>query len=351
MVEINQYIYAMNDDGEAIIVYSMSAENGSEVEVCNLGATILSVKVPDRDGAIADVALGFPTLEELSRDIAYVGRSVGRVANRIAQGRMTIDGKEYRLPINSGFNHLHGGTNNFSGRLWESRVETNRVVMTLRSEDGDQNYPGTLDVEAIFDFDEEYSLEITYRAVSDATTVVNPTNHAYFNLSGVAGSTILDHELKLYSSEVLEMGQNQIPTGVVLPTAGTPMDFSEFKSLGEVIEADFNELQLFRGVDHFFVADGWQPSILAENAILRDPKSGRTMTVLSSAPGVVVYTGNWLSTGSATTKSGEHFVDYEGVALECQIHPNAVNTPHFPSIEVAAGELFCQKIVFKFGTY
>ncbi len=347
---IEQNIYAMTPEGEAVIVYTMRSENGSEVEVCNLGATIMSVRVPDRNGKIDDVALGYASYEDFARDSAYAGRSVGRVANRIALGRMTIEGKDYALAVNNGQNHLHGGIKNYSRRLWESRVETNRVVMSLHSEDGDEGYPGAVDVEAIFDFDDQYSLEVTYRAVSDQTTVVNLTNHAYFNLGGVDEPSVLDHELKLCSTKVLEANKFQIPTGAELPIAGTDMDFTDFKRLGDVVEGEFNLLQDFRGLDHFFVIDGWQKSILAENAILRDVKSGRTMSVLSSAPGLQVYTGNYLAGGSPTSKNGKPFNDYQGVAIECQIHPDAINQPSFPSVELKAGEQFCQKIVFKYGT-
>ncbi len=349
MVNIEQFIYGMNDDGEAIIVYTMRADNGSEVQICNLGATIMSVKVPDRDGKIEDVALGYSTYENFIRDTAFVGRSVGRVANRIADGSMTIDGKEHLLEINNGRNHLHGGNKGFNTRLWDSRVETNRVVMSLISEDGDQSYPGNLSVEAIFDFDDEYSLEVTYCAMSDQTTAVNLTNHAYFNLSGGTAPTILDHELKLFASKVLEMNENQIPTGELLDVVGTPMDFTEPRRIGDGVESDFNRIKEFRGYDHFFVVDGWKPSILAENAILCDPQSGRTLTLLSSAPGLMVYSGNYLASGSPITKSGERFNTFEGVALECQVHPNAVNEPSFPSVILNPDERYCQKIVFKFG--
>ncbi|MFI3316434.1 MAG: aldose epimerase family protein [Rikenellaceae bacterium] len=351
MITIEQKVFGMTEAGDAIIAYTMTSDNGSSVEVCNLGATILSVNVPDRDGKIADVALGYPDYENMARDCAAVGRSIGRVANRLAGGKMTIEGKDYQLAINNGPNHLHGGLDGFGVRIWESRVETNRVVMTLHSPDGDQGYPGSVDVEAIFDFDDEYSLEVTYRACSDQTTVVNLTNHAYFNLAGVDEPSVLEHELKLCATKVLEMNDVQIPTGKELEMAGTPMDFTSFARLGGAVENDFNHSKLFRGLDHFFVVDGWKPSILAENGVLRDPKSGRTMTVLSSAPGLMVYTGNWLAGGSPTTKNGKGFCDYQGVALECQIHPNAANTPSFPSVELKAGETFCQKIVFKFGTY
>lgn len=351
MITIEQQIYGMLDDGQAVIIYTMTAPNGSSVELCNLGATLLGAKMPDRTGKIEDVVLGYPNLEQMMRDNACASRTVGRVANRTADGKMTIEGKEYLLEINNGRNHLHGGSNGFSKRVWESRVETNRVVMTLHSEDGDQGYPAAVDVEAIFDFDDQGALEITYRAVSDGTTVVNLTNHAYFNLGGVGTPTIFDHELKLNATTVLEFNEFQIPTGERLPLEGSSMDLRDFLPLGKAVEGEYNRTQEFRGLDHYFEIDGYKPSILAENAILRHPQSGRTLTVLSSAPGLMVYTGNYLGGGSPITKSGKGFNDYEGVALECQIHPNAINTPAFPSILLKAGELYCQKIVFKFGTY
>ncbi len=351
MTTIEQRVYGMTEAGEAIIIYTISSENGSSVELCNLGATILGVNVPDRNGKIADVALGYPDYQNMSRDCGALGRSIGRVANRLAGGKMTIEGKEYSLAINNGPNHLHGGIKGFGVQIWESRTETNRVVMTLHSEAGDEGYPGALDVEAIFDFDDEYSLEVTYRAVSDETTVVNMTNHIYFNLSGAESESVLDHCLKLNSTKVLEMNNVQIPTGAELPIEGTPMDFREAAPLRGAVEADFNHSQLFRGLDHYFVVDGWKPSILTEHATLSDPQSGRTLTVLSSAPGLMVYTGNYLAGGSPTSKNGRPLVDYQGVALECQTHPNAINTPTFPSVELKAGEVYCNKIVFRFGTF
>ncbi|MFI3318123.1 MAG: aldose epimerase family protein [Rikenellaceae bacterium] len=350
-MEIQQHIYGMNAEGEAIIIYTMKGSNGSQVQICNLGATITSAIMPDKDGKLADVVLGFEDLENMLKDSASCGRTVGRVANRIADGKMTIEGTEYNLAVNNGPNHLHGGLVGFGSRIWESRVETNRVVMSLLSEDGDQSYPGELNVEVAFDFDDEGQLELTMMAKSDKTTVVNLTNHAYFNLSGDTNTTIEDHELQLCSTKVLEANAVQIPTGKELEVAGTPMDFSSFRILGEGLHEEFNHIKDFRGYDHFFVVDGYKKGVLAENAVLRDPKSRRSLTVLSSLPGLMVYTGNWLAAGSPITKGGKPYLPYQGVALECQYHPDAINQPSFPSIVLPAGELYCEKIVFKFGTY
>lgn len=350
MVEIEQNVWGMTPEGEAIILYTMRNGSGAEVQISNFGAAIVSVKMPDRKGHFDDVVLGYKHPEGYFFDGAAAGKSVGRCANRIAFGRMTIDGQEYSLEVNNGVNHLHGGTKNFANRVWESRVETNRVVMALTSEDGDQGYPGEVQVEAVFDFDDDNALEITYRAVTTRTTVVNLTNHVYFNLAGEASGSVLDHELQLNCSKILEMNDKQIPTGRLLDVEGTPQDFRSFRAFRPGIDAEFNHIRDFRGYDHPFPIDGWKPNILTEAGTLREMKSGRTVTVLTSQPSVMVYTGNWLSGGCPETKSGGRYADYAGVALECQNYPDAVNHAEFPSPLLHPGETYCQKIVFRFGT-
>ncbi len=351
MVNIEQHVWGMTPEGEAIILYTMRNAKGAQVQITNFGAAIVAIKVPDREGRMADVALGYKHPEGYFFDGAASGKSVGRVANRIAFGRMTIEGVEYAMEVNNGPNHLHGGTKGFANLLWESRVETNRVVMSLVSEDGDQNYPGELTVEAIFDFDDENALEITYLAATDKTTVVNMTNHVYFNLAGEDSGSVLDHELRLNSSKILEMNERQIPTGKVLDVAGTPQDFRAFRAFRPGIEAEFNHIRDFRGYDHPFVIDGWQANILGEVGELREQTSGRCVKVLSSQPSVMIYTGNWLAGGCPETKSGRRYNGYDGVAIECQNYPDAINHPEFPSPILRPGEKYCQKIVFQFGTF
>jgi len=324
---------------------------GASVVLSTLGAGIVEVNVPDSTGKLADVVLGYADPADYIADGPCAGKVPGRYANRIAGGHLVVDGKEYSLPVNNGPNHLHGGTKNFANRVWESRVETNRVVMDLLSEDGDQGYPGELSVEAIFDFDDDCSLEITYLARTDRTTPVNLTNHVYFNLSGEASGTVLDHELRLSSTRALEMTERQIPTGRLLDVAGTPQDFTEFRPFRPGIGSEFNHIRDFRGYDHPFVIEGWKPGILGEAGCLRDPHSGRQVEVLTSQPGVMIYTGNWLAGGCPETKSGGRYADHAGVAIECQNHPDAVNRPEFPSPLLRPGELYCQKTVYRFGTY
>ena len=351
-MEILQHIWGTTPEGEAIVLYTIRNANGCEVQLCNIGASIVSVKSPDRDGKIDDIVLGYKDAMSYFGDGAASGKSVGRVANRIAKGKMTVDGVEYSLEINNGPNHLHGGSKGFANQLWEGRVETNRVVFSRTSPDGEQNYPGELYVEAGYYFSDDNELEITYVAKSDKNTVVNLTNHVYWNLAGEgSGQTILDHELQLNCSRVLEMDPTQIPTGEYLDVKGTPQDFTTWRKFGDEILSEFNYMKDFKGYDHFFVLDGWKPNILSEVGELRCEATGRKVEILSSQAGAMVYTGNWLEGGCPITKSGVRYKDYAGVAIECQGYPNAVNEPSFPSIELQADELYCQKIVFKLGTF
>ena len=351
-MEILQHIWGSTPEGEGIILYTMRNSRGSEVQLCNVGAAIVSVKFADRNGNIEDVALGYKDAMSYFGDGAASGKSVGRVAGRIARGHMVVDGIEYRLEVNNGPNHLHGGTKGFANRYWEGRVETHRVVFSYVAEDMEQGYPGELVVEAIYDFDDDDNLEITYVAKSNKTTVVNMTNHLYWNLHGEgSGKTILDHELRLNCSEVLEMDTVQIPTGKLLEVKGTALDFTSWREFGRDIDSEFNNIRHYHGYDHCFKVDGWRKNILQEVGELRCQATGRKVTILSSQPAAVLYTGNWLASGCPITKSDKRYDDYAGVAIECQGFSDAVNHPHFPTIELPAGELYCSKIVFKLGTF
>ena len=351
-MEILQHIWGSTPEGEGIILYTMRNSHGSELQLCNIGASIVGVKFRDRNGNIDDIALGYQDATSYIGDGAASGKSVGRVAGRIARGQMVIDGEEYRLEVNNGPNHLHGGSKGFANCYWEGRVETNRVVFSRISEDMEQGYPGELIVEAVYDFDDDDQIVITYLAKSNKRTVVNLTNHLYWNLHGEgSGKSILDHELKLNCSQVLEMDTVQIPTGKLLDVKSTALDFTDWRRFGDEIDAEFNNIRTYRGYDHCFAVDGWQRNILGEVGELRCEATGRKISILSSQPAAVLYTGNWLAGGCPITKSGKRYDDYAGVAIECQGFSDAVHHPHFPSIELEAGELYCQKIVFKLDTF
>lgn len=350
-MEIEQQIWGATSEGEAVVLYTLRNAAGAEVRLCNVGAAVVSILVPDRDGHLADVALGYKDFRSYFGDLALCGKSIGRVAGCIAYGTMRIDGEEYRLDINGMAGHLNGGVKGFAGRLWESRVETNRVVMSLSSDDGDQGYPGNLQVEAAFDFDEDNALEITYIARTDRTTPVNMACNLLLNLGGEGSGSVLDHELRLDASTVLEADDRLIPTGKLLGVAGTPADFRSLRRLGEGVDSDFDRIRMLRGYDHFFPVDGWRQNILTEVGELRDARSGLRVEILSSQPGVTLYTGNRLGGGCPETKSGGRYRDYEGVAVVCQGYPDAVNRPEFPSPLLAPDGFYCQKTVYRFGTF
>lgn len=347
-MEIRQSVWGFTPTEEAIVLYTMRTNCGSEVTLCNIGAGIISIKVPDKNGKLDDVVLGYNNLLDYIGDGACMGKTAGRFANRIAKGRFALDGVEYRLPINSFPNHLHGGPNGFANKIWEGRVEENRVIFSLDSADGDEGYPANLYIEVVYDWSEEKELTITYFARGSGKTVVNLTNHTYFNLAGEDSGSVLDHELEMYSSKYLPTDNTLVPTGELATVKDTPMDFTLFKKLGSDIRKDFPVLIYGNGYDSCWAVDGWKVGELSKVCVLRDVDSGRSLEVYSTQPGVQIYTGNWLS-GSPNSKSGRPYNDNEGVAIECQNFPDAPNKPQFPSSELREGEMYEQKIVFKFG--
>lgn len=348
-MEIEQKTCGYTEKGDVIVLYTMRSEDGAYVEVSNIGASIYSIVVPDRDGNMSDVALGYQKHESYVYDAPAMGKSVGRFANRIANGLFTLDGVEYRLAQNNGANHLHGGIDGFGNRVWQSRVEVNRVVMTMDSPDGDQGYPGTLSTEVIFDWNDEHLLEITYHAKSFTPTIVNLTNHTYFNLAGDNSGSVLGHSLQLNCSKWLDTDNTQIPTGELADVAGTPMDFTQCKELGADIEAEFNALKVGNGYDHCWVVDGWKRDELHHVGTLSEPNSGRVMDIISTQPGVQIYTGNYLQ-GCPIGKGGYIYSNRDGVAIECQGFPDAPNKPQFPSCRLDVDDMYEQSIIYRFST-
>ncbi len=346
-MEIEQQVWGFTPGGEAVILYTMRNASGAEVRLTNLGAAVVSIIVPDRAGNLADVVLGYGKFENYMNDSAAFGKTVGRYANRIARGIFTLDGQEYRLAQNNPPNHLHGGPDGFANRIWEGRVETNRVVFALISPDGDQNYPGELSVEVIYDWDDDNVLDITLQAHADAPTIVNLTNHTYFNLAGESSGSVLDQILQLDASRWLPTDATLIPTGELVSVVDTPMDFRQAKPIGRDIDADFEALNYGGGYDHCWVIDGWEPGKMTENGTLYDPVSGRAVTFSSTQPGVQVYTGNYLQ-GTPAGKSGRPYANRDGVAIECQGFPDAPNHADFPSQRLGAGEIYREQISMRF---
>ena len=320
-------------------------KSGASVMLTERGAGIVSIVVPDRNGVMGDVVLGYRDEESYLADGPCAGKIPGRFANRIDGGRFTLDGKEYQLVKNHPDYQLHGGPDGFSNRLWKaSQISDTEVVLTLDSPDGDQGYPGNMHVEATYTWGEDNSLTLSIKATTDAPTILNLTNHTYWNLDGEDSGSILDHVLKLNASRWLATSEALIPTGELAPVEGTPMDFRTAKPLGRDIKAEFPALKYGKGYDNCWVLDGAPGLKLA--AELSSAASGRRLEIWTDQPAAQVYTGNWLD-GSPLSKSGRSYRDYDGVAIECQGFPDAPNHPDFPSCVLRPGETYSRTIIFK----
>ncbi len=349
-IEVSQ-VASTKAKGGKLTLYTMTNSSGAQVKLTDIGAAIVGITVPDKKGAMKDVALGYRNMDDYFYDGPASGKTVGRYANRIAKGRFTLDGKEYNLPINNGPNSLHGGPEGFSNLVWDSKTDGDKVVFNLSSPDGDEGYPGNLKAQVTYRWSDGNDLEITYKATTDAPTVINLTNHCYFNLSGHDAGSIHDHKLTIWAKNWLPTDETQIPTGIA-PVAGTPMDFTTAKAIGRDIAADFEALKIGVGYDHCWMADGYKTEgslieRLRKVALLEDPASGRSVEIYTTQPAAQVYTGNWL-TGCPVSKSGYEYKNRDGVAIECQGAPDAPNQPALPSQRLDPGQEYSQQIVFSF---
>ena len=327
---------------------TLTNASGASATLSTLGAGITSIVVPDAKGNMADVVLGYSDPAAWMADGPCAGKIPGRYANRIAKGRFEIEGKVYELAINNGPNALHGGPTGFQNRIWDLvEADDSHVVMEYVSADGEEGYPGRLTVRATYTWNNDNVLHLTIEAETDKTTVVNLTNHAYFNLSGHDSGSVLDHTLQLNASHYLPTDDTLIPLPCEPASVeGTPMDFTTPKALGKDIKADFPALKYGKGYDNCWVLNG-NPGDMRPAAVLEDPKSGRRLTVFTTQPGVQVYTGNWLD-GCPVSKSESEYHDYDGVAIECQAFPDSPNRPDFPSTTLRPGEKFHEEIEFRF---
>ena len=346
-MELPKELWGRTPCGKEIYLYTMTNSKGAYVQLSSIGAGIVSIVVPDKDGVLADVVIGYPEAASYFSDGPCSGKIPGRYANRIALGKFELDGVGYTLPVNNGPNHLHGGPDGFQNKVWESREHEGGVEFLYYSEDGEMGYPGALKAVARYDWSEDCELRLTLTAESDAPTVVNLTNHAYFNLNGEGNGDILGHLLRLNASEYLPTSDSLIPLGESAPVAGTPMDFVTAKPLGAEINADFPALKYGKGYDNCWVIDGAEPGQLQEAAELYAPESGRVLSVYTTQPGVQVYTGNWLS-GCPAGKNGHVYEDYCAVAIECQNFPDAPNKADYPSAVLRPGEVYEQAVIFAF---
>lgn len=332
-----------------ISLVTLANSRGMTVELSNLGAGIVSVVVPDKQGRLADVALGYRTPDLYSHDGPCMGKIPGRYANRIARGLFSLDGREYSLAINNGPNALHGGPEGFQNRLWSVELLSNGVRFTYVSADGEEGYPGRVKAVAEYTLSrEENRLDLDLRAETDKPTVINLTNHTYWNLKGEDRGDALGHVMTMKASHYLPTDEGLIPTGEPAPVAGTPMDFTSPKALGRDIKADFPALKFAKGYDSSWTIDAWEPGKFQEAVVrLEEPESGRILEIGTDQPAAHVYTGNWL-TGSPKAKGSREYQDYDGVAVEMQGFPDAPNQPAFPSQRLNPGEEYHRKISFTF---
>ncbi len=345
-MSVSRKLWSRTPDGKAVYRYTITNASGASVVLSNIGAAIVAVNVPDRDDRLGDVVLGYGKAENYFYDGPCFGKCPGRYANRIAKGRFSLDGKAYELPVNNGPNHLHGGPEGFQNKVWDSRKKRGAVEFKYVAEDGEMGYPGRMVVVAHYEWDDENVLRLTFTAKSDAATVVNLTNHAYWNLD--CKGSVLNHRLRLNASEYLPTDETLIPLGESEPVAGTPMDFLNPKRLGRDIRKDFPALRIGKGYDACWLIDGYMPGQLQEAAVLKAARSGRVLKVYTTQPGVQVYTGNWLE-GCPKGKRGKVYHDYYGVAIECQHYPDSPNKPEYPPVVLRPGKVFREAIVFAFG--
>jgi aldose 1-epimerase len=341
-------------DGTVVEAVVLTSATGVSVRVLSLGATIQALEVPDRDGKTADVVLGYPSAATYLENPQYFGSTVGRYANRIGGASFELDGTRYMVEANEGKNHLHGGVEGFDKLHWtvESADSGSPATAVFRivSPDGAGGYPGTLTVIARYSLSDDGELRIEYEATTDKPTIVNITNHAYFNLAGVDGSRgILDHELTIPADRYTPIDETFIPTGELRNVAGTPFDFRKPRRIGDhVRDAGDPQIVYGRGYDHNFVLNG-AAGKLKQAAVLSDPESGRVMELLTTSPAVQFYTGNFLD-GTSVGKYERMYRQGDALCLEPQVYPDAPNQPEFPSARLDPGETYRNVMVLRFST-
>lgn len=330
--------YIGND--RRVSIYTLSNAAGVEIKITNFGGIITSVKTPDKNGNVENIVLGFDNLSDYREEHPCFGALIGRCANRIANARFDLDGNEYQLTANEGVHHLHGGRKGFDKVLWNAEELNNQSIrLSYHSTDGEEGYPGNLEVTVTYTLTSQNELQVQYEADTDKATPVNFTGHSYFNLNGLNG-TILDHQLKLYANQYTPVNDQLIPTGEIKNVTGTPFNFSEFQSIGSRIH------QVKGGYDHNYVLDN-HTSELKIAAELYDPESHRKLTVSTTQPGIQLYTGNALD-GSLVSPDGMLYKKHCGVCLEPQYFPNSPNEPDFPSVILRPGEKYQSAIVYSF---
>ncbi|AUS07375.1 aldose epimerase family protein [Pseudotamlana carrageenivorans] len=342
--------FGVMPDSTIIDQFTLKNTNGVTLNVITYGGRITSLKVPNKNGAFENVVLGFDNLEDYLKDNPFFGALIGRFGNRIAKGKFTLNGNEYTLATNDGPNHLHGGVDGFDRVVWTAEPiedeEESSLKLTYLSKDGEEGYPGNLEVTVVYTLTKDNALEVSYKATTDKATVVNLTQHAYFNLTGDFTKDILDHEVVINADAYLPVDATLIPTGVIKNVEGTPFDFRKAKTIGKDITTQNEQLILGKGYDHCWVLNGEKDS-MRQVASAYDKASGRLMEIYTDEPGIQFYTGNFLD-GTLPMPEGGTYGHRTGFCLETQHFPDAPNQKNFPSVVLNPGETYTTKTTFKF---
>lgn len=341
---INKREFGLTKDKEAVYEFKIENKNGYYITVLNYGCTLTSIVVPDKSNNLVDVCLGYKTIQEYESNEGYLGAIVGRHANRIRSGRFILNDKVYNIAINNGPNHLHGGKRGFDKYIWDYSIEEDGLTFTRRSKHLEEGYPGNLDVKVKYEFNDNNELSISYEAFSDSDTIVNLTNHCYFNLNGEKQGSILNHYLKLNSSVYTENDENCLPTGKLLNAENSPFDFRKCKKIGLNIEDDNIQLKNSLGYDHNFVLDSKEE--LKYVGFLLGDESKIKMDIYTTCPGIQFYSGNVLS--GDLGKSNTRYTKRTGLCLETQYFPNSLECTNFPSVVLKKSDIYKERTIYKF---
>lgn len=338
--------FGVSKTGEEIFLFTLKNKNGVEAKITNFGAALVSLYVPDKDGKTEDIVLGFDTAEGYFDNPSFFGVTIGPSANRIAGAAFELNGKKYQIAANDGENNLHSDMDNgYHKRVWKAEAGENDLTLTLEGKDGEMGFPGNKKITMVYSLSDDNGLKLKYHAISDAETIINLTNHTYFNLAGHKSGSIEGQFLQLYAGKYTHVLPGAIPTGEIRAVAGTPLDFIQMKMIGKEIGADFEQLKLVQGYDHNFVVDGYDGTMrqIAEAA---DEKSGRRMKVFSDLPGVQFYAGNCISPQDG--KDGAHYEPRFGFCLETHYFPDNIHHPNFPQAVFGPGKEYHAETIYQF---
>lgn len=345
-MSVTKSAFGQTKDGQDVTKYTVTNKKGSSIEVIDFGAILVSVFMPDKDGNLLDVVLGYDNVAAYESNPSYFGTVLGRTCNRTANSSVPVGDMVYKMPENESPNNLHCGPDGFEKKMWEvTEAEEDHVTFLMVSPDGDHGFAGEFKVYVTYTLTEENEVKIHYNGSCDQDTIANMTNHSYFNLNGHNSGTILDHTLMIYADAFTPVGDGSIPTGEILPVKGTPMDFTSEKVIGEEINADYEQLIRTKGYDHNYVLNQ-QNGTIRLFAVAKSPKSGMTMECYTDTVGVQFYAGNYIN--GPEGKGGAFYDERDGFALETQFYPNAANEPSWPSPILKKGEIYDTTTIYRF---